>query len=50
VTLTPAGRALRRKAQRVPGQIVDRLGLPVADLEHLNAVLRALIRAAAAGI
>ncbi len=46
VTLTPAGRALRREAQHVPGQIVGRLGLPVPDLEHLNDVLRAVIRAA----
>jgi DNA-binding MarR family transcriptional regulator len=47
VTLTPAGRALRRKAQRVPGQIVERLGLPVAELEQLNSVLRTVIKAAA---
>jgi DNA-binding MarR family transcriptional regulator len=46
VTLTPAARALRRKATRVPEQIVARLGLPVADLENLHAVLQALISAA----
>jgi DNA-binding MarR family transcriptional regulator len=46
VTLTPAGRALRREAEHVPGRIVARLGLPVADLEHLNDVLRTVIRAA----
>jgi DNA-binding MarR family transcriptional regulator len=46
VTLTPAGRALRRKATRVPEQIVARLGLPVADLENLQAALQALISAA----
>jgi DNA-binding MarR family transcriptional regulator len=46
VTLTPAGRGLRKKAERVPGQIVARLGLPIADLERLNDVLRAVIKAA----
>jgi DNA-binding MarR family transcriptional regulator len=46
VTLTPAGRGLRKKAERVPGQIVARLGLPIADLERLNEVLRAVIKAA----
>jgi DNA-binding MarR family transcriptional regulator len=48
VTLTPAGRHLRKKAEKVPVRIVERLGLPVADLEHLNAVLRAVISAASA--
>jgi len=47
VTLTTAGRALRSQAERVPAQIVERLGLPIADLEHLNTVLRAVIKAAA---
>jgi DNA-binding MarR family transcriptional regulator len=46
VTLTTAGRALRSEAERVPAQIVERLGLPIADLEHLNTVLRAVIKAA----
>jgi DNA-binding MarR family transcriptional regulator len=48
VTLTAAGRRLRRQAEQVPGRIVERLGLPVADLEHLNGVLRTVIAAAAA--
>jgi DNA-binding MarR family transcriptional regulator len=47
VTLTDAGRRLRKKAEKVPGRIVARLGLPISDLEHLNAVLRAVIAAAA---
>jgi DNA-binding MarR family transcriptional regulator len=47
VTLTAAGRRLRKKAEKVPGRIVARLGLPISDLEHLNAVLRAVIAAAA---
>jgi len=49
VTLTPAERALRREAERVPGQIVARLGLPVAELQHLNDVLRTVISAATGG-
>jgi DNA-binding MarR family transcriptional regulator len=49
VTLTPEGRRLRKRAERVPGRIVERLGLPLSDLEHLNTVLRAVIRAAADG-
>jgi DNA-binding MarR family transcriptional regulator len=48
VTLTPAGRQLRKKAEKVPTRIVERLGLPISDLEHLNAVLRAVIAAASA--
>jgi MarR family transcriptional regulator, organic hydroperoxide resistance regulator len=46
VTLTPRGRRLRRQAEQVPGRIVERLGLPIADLEHLNGVLRVVIAAA----
>lgn len=49
VTLTSAGRQLRKRAEQVPARIVERLGLPVSDLEHLNAVLRAVITAASAG-
>jgi DNA-binding MarR family transcriptional regulator len=49
VTLTAAGRTLRKDAEQVPGRIVQRLGLPVAQLEQLNAVLRAVIAAAASG-
>jgi DNA-binding MarR family transcriptional regulator len=48
VTLTSAGRRLRKQAEQVPGRIVERLGLPIADLEHLNGVLRSVIAAAAA--
>jgi DNA-binding MarR family transcriptional regulator len=47
VTLTPAGNALRRQAEHVPAQIISRLGLSLADLEQLNAALRAVITAAA---
>jgi DNA-binding MarR family transcriptional regulator len=46
LTLTDAGRALRAQAEKVPEQIVARLGLPVSDLEHLHAVLTRVIAAA----
>jgi DNA-binding MarR family transcriptional regulator len=46
LTLTDKGQALRAQAEQVPGQIVARLGLPIADLEHAHAVLTALIAAA----
>jgi DNA-binding MarR family transcriptional regulator len=46
LTLTDAGRALRKQAERVPEQIVARLGLPLSDLEHLHTVLSAVIAAA----
>src|SRR5215469_16296702 len=32
ITLTDTGRALRAEAAKVPGQIVERLGVPLADL------------------
>ena len=46
VTLTDAGRALRAEAERIPHQIVERLGLPVSDLESLRERLHAIIGAA----
>jgi MarR family transcriptional regulator, organic hydroperoxide resistance regulator len=48
VTLTAAGRRLRNKALQVPARIVERLGMPLTELEHLNAVLRTVIAAAGA--
>jgi len=45
VELTDAGRALRDKALAVPAQVVERLGLPLADLEHARDVLTALLAA-----
>jgi DNA-binding MarR family transcriptional regulator len=47
VKLTPAGQALRAAAERVPGQIVDRLGVDVAELERVRDSLTGLIAAAA---
>ena len=45
VTLTEAGRALRASAERIPPAVVERLGMPVADLEQLHAVLSDVIAA-----
>jgi MarR family transcriptional regulator, organic hydroperoxide resistance regulator len=47
VALTPTGRALRAQAERIPPAIVERLGIPVAELERLHAALTAVIAAAA---
>jgi len=46
VTLTPEGRALRAEAENIPHRIVERLGLPMADLENLRSSLHAIISAA----
>ena len=48
VKLTVSGRALRRRAEDVPGTIVDRLRMPVADLERIRDELTGLIAAATA--
>ncbi|HAM25724.1 MAG TPA: MarR family transcriptional regulator [Microbacteriaceae bacterium] len=46
VQLTPDGAALRSEAEKVPGQIVARLGMPVAELERIRDDLTKLIAAA----
>ena len=46
ITLTRAGRALRAKAERVPGAIVEKLGMDVERLHALRRDLAALIAAA----
>jgi DNA-binding MarR family transcriptional regulator len=46
VELTPAGRALRSKAEAVPGQIVQRLGMKVSELEATRDALTRLLAAA----
>ncbi len=46
ITLTPAGRALRTKAMKVPGAIVERLGMDVERLHDLRRDLAAVIAAA----
>jgi DNA-binding MarR family transcriptional regulator len=45
VGLTGRGRALRAEAERIPPAIVERLGMPLADLERLRAELTAVIAA-----
>ncbi|MFI5844216.1 MarR family winged helix-turn-helix transcriptional regulator [Catenuloplanes sp. NPDC051500] len=47
VTLTDAGRALRAQAEKIPGTIVERLGLPLSQLQDLHAALTTVIAAAA---
>ena len=39
VALTAKGRALRAQAEQVPPAIIERLGLPVAELQQLHAAL-----------
>jgi DNA-binding MarR family transcriptional regulator len=46
VTLTAKGRKLREQAEKVPAQIVAKLGLPLTDIEHMHAVLTTVIAAA----
>ena len=46
VQLTPDGAALRTRAEKVPGQIVAQLGMPVSQLEEVRDSLTALIAAA----
>lgn len=46
VTLTPSGRALRRKALKVPATMLARFGMSVEDLRATNAVLHRIIDAA----
>lgn len=43
VELTATGRALRTEAEKVPGQIVNRLGMGVAELEEIRDGLTRLL-------
>jgi DNA-binding MarR family transcriptional regulator len=47
VTLTPAGQQLRERAMQIPPAVVQRLGLPIEDLQRLHASLTQVIAAAA---
>jgi MarR family transcriptional regulator, organic hydroperoxide resistance regulator len=50
VELTAEGRNLRRRALKVPPTVVERLGVELAELEHLREVLTSInIAALAAG-
>lgn len=46
VSLTPAGARLRRRAEKVPPAILDRLGMELSELEDLRDGLTRLITAA----
>ena len=46
VRLTPTGVALRARAEAVPPQIIERLGMPLAELERIRDDLTKLIAAA----
>jgi DNA-binding MarR family transcriptional regulator len=46
VALTAAGRRLRVKAERVPPAVIERLGLPLAELEDLRLALNRVNTAA----
>lgn len=49
VELTTEGRALRSEAEKVPGQIVERLGMKVSELEKIRDGLTELLEASNAG-
>ena len=46
VTLTPQGRALREEALKIPPAVVERLGMPLEELQALHAALTRVITAA----
>ncbi|MFI7213128.1 MarR family winged helix-turn-helix transcriptional regulator [Micromonospora maritima] len=46
VSLTAEGQALRAQAERIPPAIVQRLGLPLAELRQLHGALTEVIAAA----
>jgi DNA-binding MarR family transcriptional regulator len=45
VRLTDRGRALRAEAEKIPPAIIERLGMPLADLEAMREVLNEVIAA-----
>ena len=47
ITLTGRGRALRAEAEKIPPAVVERLGMPLADLRTVHAALTQVIAAAA---
>ena len=46
ITLTESGRALRADAANIPPAVVEQLGMPIEDLQHLHAALTRVITAA----
>ena len=49
VALTASGRRLRRKAERVPPTVIEKLGMELRELEELRAALHRLNGAARSG-
>jgi MarR family transcriptional regulator, organic hydroperoxide resistance regulator len=45
VSLTPAGAALRERALAVPGQIMERLGVGIPELERMRDALNGILAA-----
>jgi DNA-binding MarR family transcriptional regulator len=50
VSLTEAGRDLREVALTIPPQVIERLGMSIAELESLRDVLHRVIDAATAPV
>ncbi|MFC4906962.1 MarR family winged helix-turn-helix transcriptional regulator [Actinomadura gamaensis] len=46
VTVTPAGRALRERAEEIPATIMERLGMSLEELRDLHRTLTRVIAAA----
>ncbi|KQO06367.1 MarR family transcriptional regulator [Agreia sp. Leaf244] len=46
VTLTPKGRELRSRAESIPQTMIEQLGMPVSELQAMQASLTAIIAAA----
>jgi DNA-binding MarR family transcriptional regulator len=49
VSLTDAGRDLRREAEKIPPAVVERLGLPLSKLQELHGALTEVIAATRTG-
>jgi len=46
ITLTTAGRELRKRAEQIPPAVIERLGMPIDELKQLHAALTRVIAAA----
>ncbi|MEU9838747.1 MarR family transcriptional regulator [Actinomadura sp. NPDC048032] len=46
VTVTPAGQALRERAEKIPATIMERLGMSMDELQDLHGTLTRVIAAA----
>ncbi|MFV2178711.1 hypothetical protein ACFHW2_38395 [Actinomadura sp. LOL_016] len=46
VTVTPAGEALRKRAEKIPATIMERLGMGLDELQDLHRTLTRVIAAA----